>query len=295
MTQPVDLAALGAQYREAKQAVPAHRRRMAIVELEQAHYLRTLRGVPSHELYDRRTGEPRDARLVEFDHLLKTAQADVDWCGAVEVACGEAYKGETLAEIAARNEANRAAFMARAARLRSVLDMEAAYADLNTIQTFNAGDILTAAAMQQNRDNHEFFIDPPACSVFNSTTQNVATSTEGTLTANSESFDNDSMHSTASSTEDITAQTAGRYLAFTTVNFAADADGSRRLFFRQNGATAFECFNIPAGSSVSTVRITGIRAITLADGDTVSTHIIHTAGNSLAITLEEFGLLFLTR
>ena len=45
-----------------------------------------------------------------------------------------------------------------------------------------------------HRDDLEFLIDPPACSVYNSAVQVVATSTAATLLANSENFDNASMH-----------------------------------------------------------------------------------------------------
>src|SRR5678815_101030 len=97
-----------------------------------------------------------------------------------------------------------------------------AYADPLTIQTLNVNDILTAAVMMCFRNNGEFLIDPPAFSVFNSTAQSVADATATALTADSESFDNAAWHSTGSNTSRATCTTAGRYLPFATVQYAAD-------------------------------------------------------------------------
>ena len=49
------------------------------------------------------------------------------------------------------------------------------YAALSTIQTIATGQVFTAATLQQANDNDEFLVDPPACSVYLSTTQTVAT------------------------------------------------------------------------------------------------------------------------
>ena len=170
-----------------------------------------------------------------------------------------------------------------------------AYAALSTIQTIATGQVFTAATLQQANDNDEFLVDPPACSVYLATTQTVATSTAATLLADTEYFDNNSMHSTVTNTGRITAQTAGRYLFFTTVSFPADADGSRRVDFRIDGTTSYECMNIASNSSVSAVTITGCRAFTLTAGQYVEVRIIHTAGNNLAVSFLEFGAMLLTR
>ncbi len=104
-----DLDKLGAQYREAKQAVPVHLRRQGVLEVERLAYLKTLRGVPADALYDRQTGAPLDDRLRNMEAAIDQAQADVQWCTALVVACGEAYKGESLAKVLERNTAHRVA------------------------------------------------------------------------------------------------------------------------------------------------------------------------------------------
>lgn len=120
MPEQPDLDALGAEYREAKAAVPAHLRKQADAELAQVAWLKRHRGVPSHVLYDPRTGEPLDPDLRKLEAAMHRAERDVAWCRAVEVAAMEAYKGETIAEILARNEAHRAKVGATAAKARSL-------------------------------------------------------------------------------------------------------------------------------------------------------------------------------
>jgi hypothetical protein len=170
-----------------------------------------------------------------------------------------------------------------------------AYADLATVQTTDPGDVLTAAWCDQVRDNEEFLIDPPACSVFASGAQSVADDTGTDLTANSENFDNDSMHSTSSDTARITIQTPGRYLVFGQVVFAADADGRRALLFRVNNTTDYNVQAVLSVGAINSMAISGVRALTLAAGDYVTCRVVHTAGGSLNVTLNEFASFFMTR
>lgn len=97
----VDLDALGAQYREAKASVPAHLKRQADAELARTAWLKKHRGVPSHVLYDRTTGEPLDPELRDMEDAIAAAERDVAWCRGLVVACGEAYKGESFDEVIA--------------------------------------------------------------------------------------------------------------------------------------------------------------------------------------------------
>lgn len=97
-----------AAYREAKAAVPAHRRVQADAELERAAWLKRHRGVPAHVLYDRNTGEPVDNELAALESAVSAAVADVRWCQAVQAACAVEIKGEALEAILARNDEHRA-------------------------------------------------------------------------------------------------------------------------------------------------------------------------------------------
>ena len=97
----------------------------------------------------------------------------------------------------------------------------------------------------QVRDNLEFLIDPPACSVFNTVAQSLATGSATVLDANSENFDNDAMHSNVTNNSRITVQTAGRYLFYTRVEFAANATGVREIRFNKNGVQLAAAYTGP--------------------------------------------------
>lgn len=169
-----------------------------------------------------------------------------------------------------------------------------AYADLATIQATDPGDVLTAAWCDQARDNEEFLINPPACSVYASSAQSVANATFVSLTANSEYFDNDSMHSTATNTSRITIQTAGRYLLSATIAYTA---GSGRRFsqFLVNGTTAYDGDGRPAIGGGSDDKIVMTRTLVLAASDYVEVQANQNTGGNLNVTLREFVALFMTR
>lgn len=169
------------------------------------------------------------------------------------------------------------------------------YIDPDTILTPDPGDVLTAAWCDVVRSDLEFLIDPPACSVYGSAAQSVADDTATDLTANSENFDNDSMHSTAVNTARITIQTAGRYLVFAQVVFAADADGRRALLFRVNNTDDYNVQAVLSVGAVNSMAVSGVRALTLDVGDYVTCRVVHTAGAALNVTLNEFATFFMTR
>lgn len=98
-----DLESLGTQFREAKLAIGTHRARQAQAE------------VALHRL--RRTGLPDvHADIAAATSVVDKASADVEWCRALLVAAGEAYKGQTLAQVLANQDGApaRAALIAQA-------------------------------------------------------------------------------------------------------------------------------------------------------------------------------------
>ena len=176
-----------------------------------------------------------------------------------------------------------------------------AYADPATIQATDPGDPLSAAWCDQVRDNGEFFIDPPACSISDMTGSSVPTATPTLLGgASTETFDNDSMHSTSSSQSRITVQTPGRYLFMSTVTYASHAgadDSFLRVSLRVNGTTSYGGMQIKGQTAASqAVRIQATRALVLAAGDYVETLVQHTLGGTVnPVTLDEMFCMFLTR
>lgn len=170
-----------------------------------------------------------------------------------------------------------------------------AYEDLLNIQTLDVGDILTAACMTQARDNDEFLIDPPACSVYHSTTQSQASGTTLVgLSANSENYDNASMHSTSSLTSRIVVPLDGRWEIGTVVAWAADGAGNRAVAFRVNGTDDY-VVDIRGGTSTNSTVQNGSRTLVLTAGDRVEVFVWQTSGSPLDCTLDEFYCLFRTR
>jgi hypothetical protein len=167
-----------------------------------------------------------------------------------------------------------------------------AYSDPNLVHNPSTGAVAPAAWGDVVRDDLEFLVDPPKCSIYNSAAQSIPNNTTTALTANSENFDTDAMHSTVSLTSRVVAQTAGRYLVNAAVLFASHATGRRALDLRVNGTTTH---NIDGRMTVTTgnsMAITGMRLLTLAAGDYVEGMVLQTSGGALDVTLNELGAVY---
>jgi hypothetical protein len=170
-----------------------------------------------------------------------------------------------------------------------------AYAALSTIQTIATGQPFTAATLQQANDNDEFLIDPPACSIMESTAQSLADNTATTLTSNEENFDNDSMHSTATNTTRITAQTAGRYVFFATVSFAANATGHRVLRLLVNNTTSYDLQVVNSSTAATPIVLSGSKTLVLAASSYVECVAAQNSGGALNVTLLDLTAVYITR
>lgn len=113
--------------------------------------------------------------------------------------------------------------------------------------------------------------------------QTLTTGTPTALTFNSELFDSESMHSTASNTERITCVTSGLYVISAGVVFTANATGVRSLGFLKNGSTSHSFMAVNAASSGATdLAITAIVRLTATDY--VSAIASHSKGSDLDTT-----------
>jgi hypothetical protein len=173
------------------------------------------------------------------------------------------------------------------------------YVDLNTIHNPATGTVAPATWGDQTRDNLEFLIDPPVCSI-SDVAVTVLHNTETDLGATAtESFDNDAMHSDVTNRGRITIQTAGRYLLLATMSTdtITGTDGVHiRIGFLKNDTTVYGGIQIKNNSAgTETMRLPAVRALQLAVGDYVEVRCQHTLGGSIQATLEEFTAIFLTR
>jgi hypothetical protein len=172
------------------------------------------------------------------------------------------------------------------------------YVDLNTVHNPSTGSVAPASWGDQIRDNFEFLIDPPACSVSGSGAQSVANNTLTALSAATENYDNASMHSTVTNNSRIASTVTGLYEASAVVDFAGFGSGSpnaRLIEFRVDGTTVYGAGQYPDAGNLATTQIYGSRTMRLTSGSYVETRVRHQAGGALNVTLNEFWLLFRTR
>lgn len=170
-----------------------------------------------------------------------------------------------------------------------------AYADLNTIQSTDPGDILTSAWCDQSRDNHEFLIDPPAASVKASAAQSLTSGTTAVLTASSETFDNDGMHSTIANVSRVTIQTAGRYQVSALVRFANSVTGGRHIALLVNGSTNHDIMAVAGHQSGFDSFLSGTKSFVFSAADYIEVRATQHSGVNLNTTLEDFYVKFITR
>lgn len=78
---------------------------------------------------------------------------------------------------------------------------------------------------------------PPKCRAYHSTTQSLTTATLTAIALNSERFDTDTIHDTATNNSRLTCKTAGLYLITGCLGYAAHATGERSTIIRLGGAT----------------------------------------------------------
>lgn len=167
------------------------------------------------------------------------------------------------------------------------------YVDPNTVHNPATGAVAPAAWGDVIRDDLEHLADPPQCSVRASVAQAISTNTLTLLTADTEFYDTDAMHSTVSNTSRITCNTPGRYSVEACVNWQAINldDIPLLLNFLVDGATGFNVSQIEALHSGSfTTAVSGVRSITLAVGQYVEVRVRQISGFPVNCTLEEFRL-----
>ena len=152
----------------------------------------------------------------------------------------------------------------------------------NTIGTFTAGAILTAAQMNAIGTNVNNYRVPPACRAYNNANITLANASGTILTLNSEDFDTDSMHSLTTNTERLTVTTPGIYVVSAEVKFDINAAGMRYIAIIKNAATYVCDSSTPStgGGTFTEVNVTGL--VSMANGDYFSLYAYQNSGGNLA-------------
>jgi len=105
----------------------------------------------------------------------------------------------------------------------------------NTISTFTAGQVLTAAQMNDLGENSNNFRVPPMCRVKQTSGTSISDASNTILAFDAEDFDTDGMHDNATNNSRITINTAGVYLVIASVRYTAGVSDDTRISILKNG------------------------------------------------------------
>lgn len=153
-------------------------------------------------------------------------------------------------------------------------------------QTYVAGNVLTAAQLNQDlRDNVAFLASPPRAAANRITTQSITNNAWNLVTFTVEDTDSDGMFSTGSG-DRFTCVTPGRYFVTFTAGFATNTTGLRGYAISK-GTTVATGFFAEQLLSVATsgghwASISG--EVVLAAGETVSCQVFQNSGGALDLT-----------
>jgi hypothetical protein len=127
-------------------------------------------------------------------------------------------------------------------------------------------------------------------SCYKSTAQTVSNTTWTAVTFDSENFDTNSFHSTATNTSRLTIPSGkgGYYSIHGNIGFAGNTTGVRVVLIKKNGTDLNYCSTAAAGV-VNDVRLPFVYTANLAAGDYVEVFVYQTSGGNLGVqgTIED--------
>lgn len=122
-----------------------------------------------------------------------------------------------------------------------------------------------------------------AARAYNDASISVANTTWVALTFNSERFDTDGIHSTATNTGRLTCRTKGIYAISGTFDFAANGTGQRRTHIRLNGSTYIAGDTCEGNASLSAI-LNPSTQYSLGVGDYVELMAYQNSGGALNVS-----------
>jgi hypothetical protein len=146
--------------------------------------------------------------------------------------------------------------------------------NVGTATSAGTGDIRASGSIRQST--------ALGARVYNSGAITLTTGTLTALTFDSERFDTDAIHSTASNTSRLTCTTEGVYLISGTVRFASNATGNRRVLIRLGGST-YLADNTQAAVNGLATTITISTIYQLAATNYVELVALQSSGGDLAV------------
>lgn len=135
----------------------------------------------------------------------------------------------------------------------------------------------------------------PAARVYHNVAQSIPTAVGTLLAFNSERFDTDAIHDVTTNNSRLTCKTAGKYLIFANVEFAANATGVRYINIALNGATVIGSQTSLSSDVTIPARINASVIYDLAVNDYIEVNVYQDSGGALNVTSAanfspEFGM-----
>jgi hypothetical protein len=152
-----------------------------------------------------------------------------------------------------------------------------------TPRTFTAGEVETAAYMNSVSALLTFLLNPPRCRLYSNVAQSIPNSTWTALTFQNELFDTDTMHSTTTNPERITATTSGLYVVAGAVTFPNNGTGRRAAELWKNGSLApWESYDTIGTPSSAFGTVAPLYAeVQLAAGDYIEYRVLQDSGAAM--------------
>ncbi|MBI3319832.1 MAG: hypothetical protein HYZ89_04520 [Candidatus Omnitrophica bacterium] len=123
--------------------------------------------------------------------------------------------------------------------------------------------------------------------VYNSASQSIANNTATLLTFDSERFDTDTIHDTASNTSRLTASTAGKYLVCAMLTFSTNGTGIRNVQLWKGSGWSIAT-EARGGLSFDSSSLTISTLANFGAGEWVEVRVSQDSGGSLSVSAQEF-------
>ncbi len=168
------------------------------------------------------------------------------------------------------------------------------YVDPLVIQNPATGVVASALWGDTVRDNFEYLVSPPRCSI-NGTATVTSSGVLTGLNGQTEDYDTDGMHIVTHSYMDI--NTAGRWAVSATASFEASASGTHRYLevYQLNTSTRYTMQMVPPVAAGYFTVLSGTRFLSLTTGDTIQIRGRQDTGGALSVTLDDFTAVWLGR
>ena len=135
------------------------------------------------------------------------------------------------------------------------------------------------------------------CQAYLSSNQSLNNTTETAIVFDSESWDDDTYHSTSSNQSRLTATTTGVYIVYANVQFDTDSTGDRYIRFLKGGATEMARVSIHAAGGSLTTNLFLAAVMELTATNYVECYAYQASGGALNVSGGEFttnfGLIYL--